>query len=81
MKPPNVACFGGPPRERGRLWAGFALHSLPEFRAPSEQHGARPLRVCTAPQVKEDPAEFYGTTGNHNDWDVDRMQEGNVRSA
>eukprot|EP00913_Durusdinium_trenchii_P009283 g8722.t1 len=29
-------------------------------------------------QVKEDPAEFYGTTGNHNDWDVDRMQEGNV---
>ncbi|CAK9053285.1 unnamed protein product [Durusdinium trenchii] len=32
-------------------------------------------------QVKEDPAEFYGTTGNHNDWDVDRMQEGNVRSA
>lgn len=29
-------------------------------------------------QVKEDPAEFYATSGNHNDWDVDRMQEGNV---
>ena len=29
-------------------------------------------------QVKEDPAEFYATTGNHNEWDVDRMQEGNV---
>ena len=32
-------------------------------------------------QVKEDPAEFYATTGNHNEWDVDRMQEGNVRPS
>eukprot|EP00930_Biecheleria_cincta_P026021 TRINITY_DN18413_c0_g2_i1.p1 TRINITY_DN18413_c0_g2~~TRINITY_DN18413_c0_g2_i1.p1 ORF type:complete len:955 (-),score=189.61 TRINITY_DN18413_c0_g2_i1:188-3052(-) len=28
--------------------------------------------------VKDDPAEFYATTGNHNDWDSDRMQEGDV---
>ena len=30
-------------------------------------------------EVQEDPAEFYATTGNHNDWDAERMQEGNVR--
>lgn len=29
-------------------------------------------------EVKEDPAEFYSTTGNHNDWDSDQMQEGDV---
>ena len=32
-------------------------------------------------QVKEDPAEFYATTGSHNEWDVDRMQEGNVATS
>lgn len=29
-------------------------------------------------QVRDDPAEFYSTTGNHNDWDSERMQEGSI---
>eukprot|EP00440_Ansanella_granifera_P052346 gb/GFBE01056757.1/.p1 GENE.gb/GFBE01056757.1/~~gb/GFBE01056757.1/.p1 ORF type:complete len:958 (+),score=244.50 gb/GFBE01056757.1/:1-2874(+) len=29
-------------------------------------------------QAKDEPVEFYATTGNHNDWDSDTMQEGNV---
>eukprot|EP00931_Biecheleriopsis_adriatica_P085876 TRINITY_DN60659_c0_g1_i1.p1 TRINITY_DN60659_c0_g1~~TRINITY_DN60659_c0_g1_i1.p1 ORF type:complete len:955 (-),score=205.23 TRINITY_DN60659_c0_g1_i1:94-2958(-) len=28
--------------------------------------------------VQDSPIEFYSTTGNHNDWDSDRMQEGSV---
>ena len=40
----------------------------------------RAVVLLNAAEVRDDPAEFYSTTGNHNDWDSERMQEGSVLS-
>ena len=40
----------------------------------------RAVVLLNVAEVRDDPAEFYSTTGNHNDWDSERMQEGSVLS-